>query len=1012
MTLPILAREGFADLYEHVHGEGRRPFAWQEALLDRALDGEWPDAVHVPTGLGKTSVLDVAVFALAWQADRGPSDRTARTRTFFAIDRRAVVDDVYEHANELARALAAATPPDGAARAGATTAWAVAQRLRGVGLGEESQPLEVTRMRGGIGWPSRWLTATEQPAIVVGTVDQLGSRFLFRGYGVSDGARPIDAALVGVDALWLLDEAHLAAPLTSTLEALQRAPLAQPVLPGRQARTVLLSATLPSRARSTDVLTVSPESERLAGQHAPQRLAARKPVTLLEVKGSPKTNRARARADMSEVCVGAVRALLDEDGVAVVGVVVNTVATARAIYDRLDSGDADAALVIGASRDLDRAYVWPRVKARARTHRVRAEATPFVLVATQTVEVGVDLDLDGLVTEAAPWDALVQRAGRVDRLGERTRTGAASRVIVVGQPALHEEDAPPYGPGLTRTWTWLTAGRAVTAMTPRAITLPPLDGEEMDIGPMAALQLVSADGLEELMSPAPRIPIVLPREYAWDWSRTFPAPEPDLPVAPFLHGLDEDLPRVELVWRSDIDISATGDELQGQAHDSIARRPPTSGESVELPLWTVRRWLAGLQLEAAEVSDASSAASIPAPEDVTAGGRSVARVRGDGTVDVVTGRALRPADTLLLPANVGGLDAAGWAPESTSPVEDLADVVQTRAGALVRLARRFLERLDPVAAKKVGEVLDEVQADERPPDRERVREALIGTAGMIDSTEPSEPGAARSAWRALRESIAKGAPLSVERIVLDDRWEWRVRVRPRMDQRAVFERRDGDDSASIGDSDQPVSLDQHQEAVAGRAASAALRLGLDAGLSHVVETAARLHDLGKAEPRFQRMLGGGDAWSYVPGDPLRAKSGMDPSDRAAWSAARVRAGVPRGFRHEAISVALIELALDAGAPLGIDDDDRELLLHLVGTHHGRGRAVYPAVARPGAVEDVEVEVAGVQVRLPAEHVEEASRGWSQPGRQRRLVDRHGAWGLALLETAVRLADQECSEAGT
>lgn len=1012
MTLPTLARQGFADLYEHVHGEGRRPFAWQEELLDRALDGEWPDAVHVPTGLGKTSVLDVAIFALAWQADRAPQDRTAPTRTFFAIDRRAVVDDVYEHANDLARALAEASAPNGAAPPGATTAWAVAQRLRSIALGVGSQPLEVTRMRGGIGWPSRWLTATERPAIVVGTVDQLGSRYLFRGYGVSDGARPIDAALVGIDALWLLDEAHLAAPLTATLGALQRAPLPQPVLPGRQAQTVLLSATLPSRARTPDVLSVSLDSERLAGQHAPQRLAARKPVTLLEVKGSPKTNRARARDDLAEVCVGAARALLNEDGVAVVGVVVNTVATARAVHDRLDGGEADVALVIGAARDLDRAHVWPRVKAHARTHRRRAEATAFVLVATQTVEVGVDLDLDGLVTEAAPWDALVQRAGRVDRLGERTSAGAASRVVVVEQPALHEEDAAPYGSGLTRTWTWLTTGRAVTAMTPRTTTLPPLDGEEVDIGPMRALELVSADRLEALMSPAPRIPVVLPREYSWDWSRTSPPPEPDLPVAPFLHGLAEDVPRVELVWRSDVDVHASGEELQSQAQDSITRRPPTSAESIELPLWTVRRWLAGLELEAADVSDASSAGSSPPLEDVTARGRSVARIGGEGSVDVAAGRALRSGDTLLLPADVGGLDAAGWAPESDSPVEDLADVVQTRAGALVRLAPRFLERLDPVAAKHVGGVLDEARDEERPPDREKVRDALIATAGRIDPAQQTEVGTARSAWRALTESIARGAPLRVERIVLNDKWEWRVRVQLRIDQRAVFERRDGDDSASIGDSDQPVSLDQHQEAVANRAANAARRLGLDARLSHVVETAARLHDLGKAEPRFQRMLGGGDAWSYLPGDPLRAKSGMDPSDRGAWAAARVRGGVPRGFRHEAISVALIELALDAGAPLGIDHDDRELLMHLVGTHHGRGRAVYPPVARPGTAEDVEVDVEGVRVRLAAGLVEDASRGWSQPGRQRRLVDRHGAWGLALLETVVRLADQECSEAGT
>ena len=66
-----------------------------------------------------------------------------------------------------------------------------------------------------------------------------------------------------------------------------------------------------------------------------------------------------------------------------------------------------------------------------------------------------------------------------------------------------------------------------------------------------------------------------------------------------------------------------------------------------------------------------------------------------------------------------------------------------------------------------------------------------------------------------------------------------------------------------------------------------------------VRRAAQLHDAGKADWRFQFMLYGDE-----PGEPLLAKSGRD-WDATEQAKVRERAGLPSGFRHEFVSVALV-----------------------------------------------------------------------------------------------------------
>jgi CRISPR-associated endonuclease/helicase Cas3 len=97
----------FEDFYNGVHS--RPPFAWQSRLAAQVVEQGWPSQIGVPTGLGKTSAIDIAIWALAAQADRSPRDRTAPTRIWYVVNRRLLVDAASDHAARLESLLATAT---------------------------------------------------------------------------------------------------------------------------------------------------------------------------------------------------------------------------------------------------------------------------------------------------------------------------------------------------------------------------------------------------------------------------------------------------------------------------------------------------------------------------------------------------------------------------------------------------------------------------------------------------------------------------------------------------------------------------------------------------------------------------------------------------------------------------------------------------------------------------------------------------------------------------------------
>ncbi len=637
----------FAAFYRAING--RDPFPWQSRLADQVAGTErWPVEVGVPTGLGKTACLDIAVWWLASQADRPPAERTAPTRIWWLVNRRLLVDATTEHAEAISKALRDPRQcglEDSAADAVAT----VADRLRSLAADARAEPLEVIRLRGGV--PTRRPADPSQPAIVLSTLPMYGSRLLFRAYGTFRSMRPIDAALAGTDSLVILDEAHLAPHLRRLIPALgDCAPCVRPVLGRERSRPTLVALTATGDAEGSSRFDLDADDE--AHPVVRQRLDAAKPMELWR----------RESGTVDRLLVQATRALLKAapDPAACL-VFANTPATARAVFDHLqgltDDGTAEVLLLTGRAREreADRArgrILDPFDGMAATGDPARGRQRHLIVVATQTLEVGADIDAELLVTEACGARALTQRLGRLNRLG---RSAHARAVYVHVPPSSDPDDWPVYGrePAtvLKRLEAATSRGRTVN-LSPRRIAGilgPPRD----DPG---------------------RAPEVL-HGLLWEWVKTTAPPAGAAPVEPYYSGIATPEYSVSLIWRAH--VPGDGELLWPRVTDR---------EAVDVPIGEVR-------------------AALREDEEVR-------RLRPDGvTIETTASESLRPGDVIVLASDRGLLDDFGWAPDSAALVVDVSIAehgVPLDATAIQRLCGAAVGSL---VARVLGTAADDEDLD-------------------------------------------------------------------------------------------------------------------------------------------------------------------------------------------------------------------------------------------------------------------------------------------------------------
>jgi CRISPR-associated endonuclease/helicase Cas3 len=172
----------------------------------------------------------------------------------------------------------------------------------------------------------------------------------------------------------------------------------------------------------------------------------------------------------------------------------------------------------------------------------------------------------------------------------------------------------------------------------------------------------------------------------------------------------------------------------------------------------------------------------------------------------------------------------------------------------------------------------------------------------------------------------------------------------------------------------------------------------------VAKAAGDWHDAGKLDARFQEVLRGG---APDDGSPPLAKSPDKPRSKNRAGEIATAAGFPPHFRHEMLSALLAERFCITELSLA----DRELLLHLIASHHGHARPFAPVCedSTPPAVKTTHAGVSfGLstedRIKTPAHRLDSGI-----PDRFWQLSRRFGWWGLAYHEAILRLADWYASE---
>jgi CRISPR-associated endonuclease/helicase Cas3 len=943
------------------------PMKWMERMFAEIIGGKPRSLVDLPTGTGKTELVIIWLLALAWYGRDQTKHKPVPRRLVWIVNRRVLVQQVFRIANDLRTKLNSNE---------SAKLKTIQDDLRKV-CGEANEFFRVVELRGQIVQDRDWAIRPTLPQLIIGTVDQIGSRLLFQGYALGKWGRPQQAGLLGVDSWVAMDEAHLVPAFVLTLRQLrERCSVATDGLPS-PFNTIFshlpfwlteLSATPGLPHPSAEKPFSLMDEEKSDGTIADRILAfnsRRVQIQLLDQpnkSNKPKEILPKALIDAAANC-----------NVMRVAVFVREVATADKIAAGLRKKGISQSRICkitgrirGYERDrLARQDAFKVFLSERSGSTEGGDAENFFLIGTAAAEVGLDADADVILCDFAPLPTLLQRLGRLDRRGTLSRrwadgNGEPPTMRIFSWPLeakskIQEKlrslanalknDGEPYSAELMAGTHWLAVSEAKgDAKAEKSETDALINAATWSVlDPKDGACTSPKDWLESEFARVAAGPVMVPpvTDAVLDyWSATTEDRSPHLSPHPFLYGLygdEEGTPLVGLAFRLEVEAlreAAISDDKDPDKPDAAAgvleifeRFPPLRAELHYVKLSAAREWLESPEAEQQPLvfryHDQWQAKSVGESGDKVA-------------------RLLGPNATLILPASV----------------------------VMRKPCKKLLEDCQETSDRDTAlcDVLDGVSESAR---YRREIEPATGRTGSdraflwdfpVEESEASVPAAARCERKKWKLSLTKVLEIG------NSDHEFRY-FRPRKDE--------GLEDQYLDDYNGKCGHLSRAEAESVRLAEAVAPR--DVFLKTLLSVAACQHDEGKRHPKWQHAFG---------------RQGNQP-EIAKLVPGLERPAPLHGFRHEWESLRRLA---DTGvtAPSDISQAAhslwRDLFFHLVGVHHGHLR---PSLNESGLTPGIE---SGKQNPLRLEAAERFIR-------MQRLL---GRWRLAYLEALLKTADAEAS----